>query len=117
MIHDVFFSVFVFCFSRRQCWGDNSLGQLGYQDAQIRGRFPNDMGDNLPSVPLGAFQAEAVESGENFNCAVTSAGKIKVTLIFVFFSILFYFILFLIRLSPLLYNRGSAAFFYYSTVT
>ncbi|GHP08360.1 hypothetical protein PPROV_000709900 [Pycnococcus provasolii] len=37
-----------------KCWGRNSWGQLGYGDTTTRGRWPNDMGDNLPEVDLGS---------------------------------------------------------------
>lgn len=35
------------------------------------------MGDNLPSVPLGAFHAAFVCSGSEFNCALAINGEIK----------------------------------------
>lgn len=36
-----------------KCWGSNSFGQLGYEDAQARGSRPGDMGDALPFINLG----------------------------------------------------------------
>eukprot|EP01083_Nonionella_stella_P272833 925381_1 len=36
-----------------KCFGDNSYGQLGYEDLDHRGDNPNEMGDNLPAVDLG----------------------------------------------------------------
>ena len=35
-----------------KCWGHNLLGELGIGDAVHRGDGPNEMGDNLPAVPL-----------------------------------------------------------------
>jgi hypothetical protein len=36
-----------------QCWGANSLGQLGLGDTRDRGNAATDMGTNLPFVDLG----------------------------------------------------------------
>jgi alpha-tubulin suppressor-like RCC1 family protein len=36
-----------------QCWGINSLGQLGVGDTRNRGNAASDMGSNLPYVDLG----------------------------------------------------------------
>jgi alpha-tubulin suppressor-like RCC1 family protein len=36
-----------------QCWGANSLGQLGLGDTRARGDAASDMGTNLPFVDLG----------------------------------------------------------------
>ncbi|MFO0665122.1 MAG: hypothetical protein U0174_14305 [Polyangiaceae bacterium] len=35
-----------------KCWGGNNSGQLGLGDKTARGRLPNQMGDNLPPVPV-----------------------------------------------------------------
>lgn len=36
------------------------------------------MGDNLPTVPLGTFEAAAVHSGNHFNCAISvDGGSVK----------------------------------------
>lgn len=79
----------------RQCWGDNSLGQLGQNDAKTRGKLPTDMGDALPAVDLGVdFKVDTVQSGDDHNCAIDTEGGIKVrggggviflSLFFVFF--------------------------------
>lgn len=61
-----------------QCWGDSSQGQLGLNDNVVRGRAETDMGDNLPVVPLGAFDAASVDCGNFFNCAVSVSGSVKV---------------------------------------
>jgi alpha-tubulin suppressor-like RCC1 family protein len=37
-----------------KCWGANSFGQAGTGDTVQRGDEPNEMGDNLPVVNLGA---------------------------------------------------------------
>lgn len=36
------------------------------------------MGDNLPSVPLGTFEASTVVAGEHFTCALSAEGQVKV---------------------------------------
>jgi len=59
-----------------KCWGDNSSGQLGLGDTDNRGDAPNEMGDNLPAVDLGAdakgdpLQAEAIVAGAYHTCAL-----------------------------------------------
>ncbi|CAM9258015.1 unnamed protein product, partial [Ectocarpus sp. 12 AP-2014] len=61
-----------------KCFGDNTLGQLGQLDSLSRGLEATDMGDNLPTVPLGTFEAAAVYSGNEFNCAVSlDGGSVK----------------------------------------
>lgn len=35
------------------------------------------MGDNLPAVPLGSFEATLVASGSDFNCALAVGGDVK----------------------------------------
>ena len=62
---------------QQQCWGENYRGQLGQGDTVERGLSPADMGDNLPTVPLGDFNATAVYSGEEFSCAVDVDGAAK----------------------------------------
>lgn len=60
-----------------KCWGENFHGQLGQPDNIIRGFNDTDMGDNLPTVPLGTFNAATVESGSEFNCALSLLGDVK----------------------------------------
>jgi alpha-tubulin suppressor-like RCC1 family protein len=36
-----------------KCWGDNDLRQLGTPDPLNHGDSPDELGDNLPAVPLG----------------------------------------------------------------
>jgi alpha-tubulin suppressor-like RCC1 family protein len=38
--------------SQIKCWGNGIYGQLGYENDQLIGREPNEMGDNLPFVRL-----------------------------------------------------------------
>lgn len=61
----------------KQCFGENFHGQLGQPDNIVRGYNASDMGDNLPVVPLGVFDAVFVASGSEFNCAIASNGEIK----------------------------------------
>lgn len=62
-----------------QCWGQNSVGQLGQPNNEVRGTAAADMGDNLPIVPLGSdFVPASVHAGEYYNCAVSSTGSVKV---------------------------------------
>lgn len=60
-----------------KCWGENYYGQLGQNDGVVRGKDNSTMGDELPTVPLGAFSTVSVESGREFNCALDSIGAVK----------------------------------------
>ncbi len=61
-----------------KCWGDNQYGQLGLGDKVTRGDGPNEMGDNLPAVSLGAGKtAVAIAAGSSYTCAVLNDGSIK----------------------------------------
>jgi E3 ubiquitin-protein ligase HERC3 len=66
-----------------KCWGDNSIGQLGYGDTVRRGRQAGEMGDNLPAVNLGAGRrAVAVTTGgkqgfQPHTCALLDNGAVK----------------------------------------
>lgn len=60
-----------------KCWRENYHGQLGQNDEVARGKDNSTMGDSLPEVPLGTFTAVAVESGGEFNCALSSDGAGK----------------------------------------
>ena len=55
---------------RVKCWGSNDYGQLGYGDGKGRGRFPEDMGDNLTYVPLGEGRTALVVSAGGFHTCV-----------------------------------------------
>jgi alpha-tubulin suppressor-like RCC1 family protein len=60
------------------CWGANSSGQLGYGDTQARGDQQNEMGAQLPRVPLGAGRhAVAIDVGGSHVCAVLDDGSAK----------------------------------------
>lgn len=60
-----------------KCWGENYHGQLGQNDEIVRGKDKLTMGDFLPAVPLGEFEAVSVESGGAFNCALADGGDVK----------------------------------------
>jgi len=61
-----------------KCWGANLAGQLGRGDTASRGALPNEMGDNLPTVDLGAGRsARAVSVGYLFTCALLDDGTVK----------------------------------------
>ena len=42
------------CFDEVKCWGANANGQLGIGNTEYAGSLADSMGDNLPSVDLGA---------------------------------------------------------------
>lgn len=54
-----------------KCWGRNSDGQLGLGNNGSYGNDPDEMGANLPVVPLPS-QAFAVEAGDVHTCALLS---------------------------------------------
>ena len=58
-----------------KCWGNNDYGQLGLNDRTARGVAADQMGDNLPSVPL-AMDATAITAGCNFSCALLASGGV-----------------------------------------
>eukprot|EP00971_Amphidinium_carterae_P334811 6470300-Amphidinium_carterae.1 len=61
-----------------KCWGSNSRGQLGYGDTKSRGKEPNEMGDHLPAVDLGAGRTcVAVAVGEHHFCALLDNNSVK----------------------------------------
>ena len=61
-----------------KCWGNNSYGQLGLGNLDNRGDDPNEMGDSLPAVSLGAGKtAMALAAGEFHTCALLSDGSVK----------------------------------------
>ncbi len=47
-----------------KCWGNNQFGVLGQGDTLIRGNQPNQMGENLPAVPLN-FPVEWISRGSS----------------------------------------------------
>ncbi len=63
-----------------KCWGSNVFGQLGIVTGNrgSRGKWPGDMGDNLPAVALGAGRhAVAVAAGWYHTCALLDDGAVK----------------------------------------
>lgn len=54
-----------------KCWGMNTAGQLGLGDMVDRGDLPGEMGDALPTVPVGSGRTvRSVSTGYTHNCAV-----------------------------------------------
>jgi len=61
-----------------KCWGSNVDGRLGLGDTDNRGDDPDEMGDDLPAVPLGTGRtAVAVSAGTSHTCAVLDDGSVK----------------------------------------
>ncbi len=61
-----------------KCWGQNTYGQLGYQDTNSRGDTANEMGDNLLAVDLGTSRtATKVVGGLDFTCALLDNATVK----------------------------------------
>lgn len=61
-----------------KCWGNNSQGQLGLGDALGRGDEPNEMGDALPAIDLGAGKTVAsMALGSYHTCAILNDGATK----------------------------------------
>lgn len=61
-----------------KCWGNNAAGQLGYGDVAARGDAPNQMGDALAAVDLGAGRkAKAIVASESTTCALLDNATVK----------------------------------------
>ena len=61
-----------------KCWGYNGAGELGLGDSIARGGEPNQMGDNLPSVDLGAGKtATQIRAGGDSACALLNDSSVK----------------------------------------
>jgi len=60
-----------------KCWGNNWLGQLGSGDKNNLGDDPEEMGDKLNPVSLGAVKAIAVSAAESHTCVVLQGGTVK----------------------------------------
>lgn len=60
-----------------KCWGDNSWGQLGYDDTTTRGRNTGDMAALLP-INLGAgMTAKAISVGGFHTCVILNTSAVK----------------------------------------
>jgi cysteine-rich repeat protein len=63
---------------RVKCWGDNTQGELGLGDKNVRGDDPGEMGDALPAVDLGTGKrVVAIDAGADFTCALLDEGSVK----------------------------------------
>jgi alpha-tubulin suppressor-like RCC1 family protein len=61
-----------------KCWGFNGSGQLGLGSTSNRGDDSDDMGDNLPRVPLGTGRTAAVvAAGGSHSCALLDNATVK----------------------------------------
>lgn len=61
-----------------KCWGYGASGELGLGSIDTRGDNPNDMGDALPFVDLGAgAKVVAVTTGLAYTCALLNSGGVK----------------------------------------
>lgn len=59
-----------------KCWGNNEYGQLGQGDTENRGDEPDELGDNLPAIDLGA-PAHAIAASGDHACALLEGGLVK----------------------------------------
>ena len=60
------------------CWGQNSYGQLGYDDSINHGSLMNHMGSNLAAVNLGLGRtAKAIATGYDHTCALLDDNTVK----------------------------------------
>ena len=61
-----------------KCWGDNTYAELGLGDAASRGRTPNTMGDNLPTVFLGTGRtAKKIWAGRSATCVKADDNNVR----------------------------------------
>ena len=61
-----------------KCWGDNYLGQLRGRSSEPVGDAPNEMGNSLPTVSLGAGRtATALAAGGDNTCAILDDGTLR----------------------------------------
>jgi len=61
-----------------KCWGHGLSGQLGQGDQNNRGDGPDEMGDHLLPIDLGASRtASALGAGSDFTCAILDNGSVK----------------------------------------
>jgi len=69
-------SCILFVVGSIKCWGDNRYGQLGYGNTNNVGDDPNEMGDNLPFVQLGA-EVVQITTGAMSTCVIFENGAVK----------------------------------------
>ncbi len=61
-----------------KCWGEGEFGQLGQGSTDDIGDQPNEMGDFLPPINLGAGRtATAITAGNAHSCALLDNGTMK----------------------------------------
>eukprot|EP01083_Nonionella_stella_P184285 668612_1 len=61
-----------------KCWGGNTFGELGLENANNRGDAPGEMSDFLPIVDLGfGFDVWQVAAGAQHSCALSTTGSVK----------------------------------------
>ena len=61
-----------------KCWGDNEYGQLGTGKPERIGVAPNQMGDSLAPISLGAGRtAVAIDAGHFHTCALLDNATVK----------------------------------------
>ncbi|MDC0672384.1 hypothetical protein [Nannocystis radixulma] len=64
--------------ARLKCWGWNGNGALGLGNTNHRGDNPNEMGNALPFVDLGAgATVSALGVGDMHSCSVLTGGAVK----------------------------------------
>jgi prepilin-type N-terminal cleavage/methylation domain-containing protein len=61
-----------------KCWGDNTYGQLGYEDTKPRGGIAATIPKNLPAIDLGTGRtAVAIAMAWYSSCAILDNGRVK----------------------------------------
>ena len=61
-----------------KCWGDNTYGQLGQEDAITRGDDPDEMGSHLLPIDLGSISpVKQLASGSEHTCALFEDSTVK----------------------------------------
>jgi len=59
-----------------RCWGDNAIGQLGYNNTANVGNAPANSIINAGDVPLGG-RAISITAGEGYTCALLTTGSVR----------------------------------------
>eukprot|EP01084_Bolivina_argentea_P113666 202566_1 len=61
-----------------KCWGQNNVGQLGYEDTNNRGDGGGEMGNALLEVDLGTgFDVTDIVAGKHHTCALSTLNPLK----------------------------------------